>query len=339
MMDTPERFSLTVPAEQAGERLDRWVALAMPDVSRSYAQQLIADGHIVLNGRQVKPSAIVAAADAVVIKLPIPQPSDLGAEDIPLVVRYEDADLLVVDKIAGMVVHPAPGHLRGTLVNALLFHYPQMQIGADLRPGVIHRLDRDTSGLLVIAKHDRAKTFIQVQQQARTMDKIYLGLCEGHFREPVGVIDAPLDRHPTDRLRQAVVQTGRAARTHYRELEALGPYGFMEVRLETGRTHQIRVHFAHKHHPIIGDPVYGPRRPKNTLGLSRQFLHAHQLGFNRLDGERVTVVSPLPADLQAVLDRLRAEYGAAPAPNTDTAWWEQETPGLGIHSSADASAG
>ncbi len=323
-MATPEIAELVVGAD-AGQRIDRWVAANLPDVSRSYAQQLIAAGHIVLNGQPVKASALVAEQDVVTVTLPVPQPSELVAEDLPLVVRYEDDDLLVVDKAAGMVVHPAPGHSRGTLVNALLFHYPAMQIGADLRPGIVHRIDRDTSGLLVVAKHDRAKALLQAQQQARTMNKVYLALIEGHFREPSGVIDAPLDRHPTDRLRQAVVATGRVARTHYRELEQLGPYSYVEARLETGRTHQIRVHFAHKHHPVAGDPLYGPRRAAPVLGLQRQFLHAHRLGFTRLDGERVEVVSPLPSDLQTVLDALHAEFGPAPVPASDEqAWWEAE---------------
>lgn len=321
-MDESEPLHLAVELIQSGNRLDRWVAATLPDVSRSYAQQLIADGHILLNGKQVKPSATVAPGDGVEITLPLAQPTDLVAEDLPLVVRYEDADLVVVDKAAGMVVHPAPGHARGTLVNALLYHYPQMQIGADLRPGIIHRLDRDTTGLLVVAKHDRAKAWLQAQQQARTMDKVYLALIEGHFREPSGVIDAPLDRHPTDRLRQAVVQGGRHARTHYRELEQLGPYSFVEARLETGRTHQIRVHFAHKHHPVVGDPLYGPRRPAPLFGLMRQFLHAHRLGFDRLNGERVEVVSPLPDDLQGVLDKLHGEYVVPPTVLSEEAWWE-----------------
>ncbi|MBA3946642.1 MAG: RluA family pseudouridine synthase [Herpetosiphonaceae bacterium] len=322
MTDTPDIQSYTVAASHHGDRLDRWVAATVSDLSRSYAQQLIADGHIVLNGVQVKPSMIVATGDTVQVTLPLPQPSDLVPEDLPLIIRYEDDDLLVVDKAAGMVVHPAPGHARGTLVNALLFHYPTLQIGSDLRPGIVHRLDRDTSGLLVVAKHDRAKAWLQTQQQAHTMDKIYLALIEGHFNEPTGVIDAPLDRHPTDRLRQAIVQDGRQARTHYRELERLGSYSLLEVRLETGRTHQIRVHFAHKHHPVASDPLYGRHRTAHPLGLTRQFLHAHSLSFNRLDGQRLVITSPLPPDLQTVLDALRLLYATSAAPPAgEQPWW------------------
>jgi 23S rRNA pseudouridine1911/1915/1917 synthase len=314
-------------AEQVGERLDRFIADALPDVSRSYAQQLIEDGHVRVNGKAVKRSTILARDDAVTVTLPLPQAIDLVPEPIPLVIRYEDDDVLVVDKPAGMVVHPAPGHATGTLVNALLYHYPNLSIAGDLRPGIVHRIDRDTSGLLVVAKNDRAKAHLQAQQQARTMTKIYLALIEGHFREPAGTIEAPIDRHPTDRLRMAVVPTGRPARTDYRELERLGSYSLVEARLHTGRTHQIRVHFAQKHHPIVGDALYGPRRQSHPLGLRRQFLHAHCLGFDGLNGKRIEVVSPLPADLQAVLDRLRAEHGQ-PAPPVDAGdehpWWMHE---------------
>ncbi len=320
----PGPLTLVVPPEHAGDRVDRVVGTAFPDISRSYGQQLIADGHVRVDGKTVKSSTIVQAGETITVTLPLPRVTDLIPEPIPLAIRYEDDDVVVVDKPAGMVVHPAPGHATGTLVNALLYHYPAIQIGGDLRPGIVHRLDRDTSGLLVVAKHDRAKAHLQVQQQARTMTKIYLALIEGHFREPAGTIDAPIDRHPTDRLRMAIVATGRPARTHYRELERLGSYSLIEARLHTGRTHQIRVHFAHKHHPVAGDPLYGSRRQHRPFGLERQFLHAHRLGFQRLDGEHIEIVSPLPPDLQTVLDHLRAEYGQPSSPpltNDQQPWW------------------
>lgn len=321
-----EPLNLTIDETAAGGRIDRYLAGALPDMSRSYAQHLLADGHVRVNGKPVKPSYAVQPDDQVSVTLPIPQPSDILPENIPLVIRYEDNDLLVVDKPAGMVVHPAPGHSTGTLVNALLHHYPTMQIGDDLRPGIVHRLDRDTSGLLVVAKHDRAKTWLQAQQQARTMLKLYLALIEGSFKEPQGVIDAPIDRNPNDRLRMAIVQTGRPSRTHYRTLEQLGPFSLVEARLETGRTHQIRVHFAHKHHPVIGDPLYGPRRAIHSLGLQRQCLHAQRLGFKRLDGEWIECASPLPPDLQAVLDKLHLQYGADAAQHFDPSvpWWKPD---------------
>ena len=312
-----QHLTLVVSSEQAGDRLDRFIAAALPDVSRSYGQQLIAEAHVRVNDRAVKRSATVEAGDVVTVTLPLPRATDLVAEPIPLTIRYEDDDLLVVDKPAGMVVHPAPGHATGTLVNALLYHYPSMQIAGDLRPGIVHRIDRDTSGLLVVAKHDRAKAYLQAQQQARTMTKVYLALVEGHFREPAGRIEAPIDRHPVDRLRMAIVPTGRSSRTDYRELERLGAYSLVEARLHTGRTHQIRVHFAYKHHPVVGDALYGPRRQNRSFGLERQFLHAHCLGFERLDGQAIEVVSPLPDDLQRVLDRLRAEHGQSAPPASD----------------------
>lgn len=307
----PETIQISVDPDVQSQRIDRYLAEALPDVSRSYAQQLIIDGHVRVNDRTVKPSYQIQPADQIDVTLPLPKPTDLVAENLPLNVVYEDADLLVVDKPAGMVVHPAPGHPKGTLVNALLYHYPTMRIGDDLRPGIVHRLDRDTSGLLVVAKNDRAKAHLQEQQQARQMMKSYAALIQGHFKEPQGVIDAPIDRHPNDRLRMAVVATGRTARTHYRVCEELGPFSLVEARLETGRTHQIRVHFAHKHHPVVGDPLYGSKGP--TLGLTRQFLHAQRLGFARLDGDWVEFISPLPPDLQQVLDRLHQQYSAPPS--------------------------
>ncbi len=316
-------LQLVVSPEQAGNRLDRYLALVLPDLSRSYVQHLIGDAHVRVNGQVAKPSYPVQVGDEVSVILPVPKPTDIVAENLPLTIVYEDADVVVVDKAAGMVVHPAPGHATGTLVNALLHHYPTMQIGDDLRPGIVHRLDRDTSGLLVVAKHDRAKTHLQAQQQARQMLKLYSALIDGHFKEPQGVIDAPIDRHPTDRLRMAVVQGGRSARTHYRTLEQLGPYSLVEAKLETGRTHQIRVHFSHKHHPVVGDPLYGTRRNATALGLKRQFLHAQRLGFTKLDGTWLELTAPLPPDLQTVLDALHAQYGAAAEPwDPSQPWWQ-----------------
>jgi 23S rRNA pseudouridine1911/1915/1917 synthase len=196
-----EPLTLTVAPEDAGQRLDRFVADKVPDLSRSYARQLIEGSHIRINGNGARPSAAVRAGDVVRVWLPIAQPTELLAENIPLAVVYEDADVVVVDKPAGMVVHPAPGHARGTLVNAMLARYPDIAIGGDLRPGIVHRLDRDTSGLLVVARNDRALRDLQAQQQARTMTKVYLAVVIGRLKEPEGVIDAPIGRHPTDRTR------------------------------------------------------------------------------------------------------------------------------------------
>jgi 23S rRNA pseudouridine1911/1915/1917 synthase len=302
-----EVIQLVVSAEADGARLDKYVADMVTDLSRTYARQLIEDAHILLNGHDARPSAPVHAGNLVTVRRPVSRPTDLIAEDIPLNTVYEDADIVVVDKPAGMVVHPAPGHLSGTLVNALLARYPDITVSGDLRPGIIHRLDRDTSGLLVVARNDAARHRIQAQQQARTMLKVYLAVVEGRFKEPEGVIDAPIARHLTDRTRMAIVADGRVARTYWRVLEDLGDYTLIAARLETGRTHQIRVHFAHKSRPVLGDPLYGPRKPRTTFGLTRQFLHAHRLGFVLpATGTWVEFESPLPPDLQAVLEKLRS---------------------------------
>lgn len=297
---------LTVDEQSGGERLDRFVARHVEDLSRSYARQLIDDGHIRINQRDVKPSQIVQHGDVVTIRRPLPQPTDILPEPIDLHIIYEDADVVVVNKAAGMVVHPAPGHLTGTLVNALLARYPDMYVSGNMRPGIVHRLDQDTSGLLVVARNDRAWQFLTAQQKARTMHKAYLAVVEGRFKEPAGIIDAPIGRHPTDRKRMAVLAEGREARTRYQALEELGDYSLVEARLDTGRTHQIRVHFAFKSRPVLGDPLYGPRKPRATFGLGRQFLHAYRLGFVLpSDDSWHEFEAPLPADLAAVLEKLR----------------------------------
>ena len=302
-----EQLRFEVASLHNGFRLDRYAADQVADLSRSYARQLIEDAHIRLNGADARPSSLVHTGDVVTVRRPVAQPTDLVAQDIPLSIVYEDADVVVIDKPAGMVVHPAPGHLDGTLVNGLLARFPDITVGGDLRPGIVHRLDRDTSGLLVVTRNDRARHAIQAQQQARTMKKAYLAVVDGRFKEPAGVIDAPIARHPTDRMRQAIVAEGRAARTHWRVVEELGEYTLIEARLETGRTHQIRVHFAHKSRPLLGDPLYGPRKPRATFGLARQFLHAYRLGFVLpATGEWVEFESPLPEDLRAALEKLRA---------------------------------
>jgi 23S rRNA pseudouridine1911/1915/1917 synthase len=299
-------IKLVVSGDKDGVRLDKYVADMVTDLSRTYARQLIEDGHILLNGRDARPSALLRPEDVVAVRRPVSQPTDLVAEDIPLSVVYEDADVVVVEKPAGMVVPPAQGHLSGTLVNALLARYPDITVSGDLRPGIIHRLDRDTSGLLVVARNDAARHRIQAQQQARSMLKVYLAVVDGRFKDAEGLIDAPIARHPTDRTRMAIVADGREARTHWRVREVLGDYTLIEARLDTGRTHQIRVHFAYKSRPVLGDPLYGPRKPRATFGLTRQFLHAYRLGFLLpSSGEWAEFESALPPDLAAALEKLR----------------------------------
>lgn len=294
-----------VDSAHAGLRLDRFLAEVYPDLSRSLAQKLIQDGSVSVDGQVTKPSVRVVAGQVVKVRLPSPEPLAIEPEPIPLKVVYDDPDLVVIDKPAGLVVHPAAGHLGGTLVNALLARYPNLSIGASARPGIVHRLDKDTSGLIVVAKNDLAQASLATQIKERRVLKEYLALVHGHLQAPRGTIDAPIGRDPRNRKRMAVVAGGRPARTHFKVAERFAAYDLVEVQLETGRTHQIRVHFASISHPIAGDSLYG--HPDRELGLHRQFLHAHRLGFQlpRTD-EYVEFTSPLPTDLEQVLEHLRS---------------------------------
>ena len=301
-------------AEDAvGARLDLAVAARVAEISRSFAATLIESGALQVNGIAVtKPGQRIKAGDVLSLAMPPPQPSGLAAQSIPLNVIYEDDDLLVVDKAAGMVVHPAPGHRDGTLVNALLAHVPEMELdmGDEARPGIVHRLDKDTSGLIVVAKRRAAHEALARQMSARSMLKEYAAVIQGALTPPSGVIDAPIARDPRDRQRMAIVTGGRPARTRYTTERAIRPYTMIRATLETGRTHQIRVHMASAGHPILGDALYGKRTLKDAakVGLSRQFLHAQRLGFTLpATGEWHEFTSPLPDDLQAALSRLEAD--------------------------------
>jgi len=294
---------------EAGRRVDRVATERLPDLSRSRVQRLLEAGLLTLNGQPVRPSQPVRPGDRLDVTIPPPEATDLVPEEIPLQIVYEDVDVIVLDKPAGLVVHPAPGHPHGTLVNALLARYPDLSVGGNLRPGIVHRLDKDTSGLLVIGRHDAAHHLLVGEMKRGAMFKAYLVLVDGHMPEGEGSIDAPIGRHPRQRKRMAVVPTGRLARTAYHVLEELGPYSLVEAILETGRTHQIRVHFAHSGHPVLGDPLYGRRA--GVLGLTRQFLHAYRLGFHLPgSGEYREFRSALPEELAAVLAKLRQRYGA-----------------------------
>jgi 23S rRNA pseudouridine1911/1915/1917 synthase len=305
-----QTYTLTVLPEASGTRLDRYLAEQIAELSRSFVQQLIDDELVQVNGQVVRASYPVRPGDQIELQRPHARPTALVAQEIPLAIVYEDNDVVVIDKPAGMVVHPAPGHSEGTLVNALLARYPAMEVGGDLRPGIVHRLDQDTSGLIVVARNDRAMQVLADQQRERAMRKVYLAVVEGPFKAEQGVIDAPIGRHPRDRLRMAVIANGRPARTHYRLLASLGAYSLLELTLETGRTHQIRVHLQHIQRPVLGDQLYGPRKPKQSFGLLRQFLHAHRLGFALpSDGSWREFVSELPADLAMVLQKLRTIAG------------------------------
>ena len=303
-------YELTATDRDAGSRLDRVVTARLPHLSRSYAASLIEGGSVMVNGRVAdKPALKIKAGDRIVVVVPPPRPAGLRAEEIPLNIVYEDTDLLVIDKPAGMVVHPAPGHEGGTLVNALLAHVPELELdmGGESRPGIVHRLDKDTSGLMVVAKHRAAHEYLSKQMAGRKMLKEYLVLVQGRPEPPQGVIDAPIARDPRNRQRMAVVEGGRPARTRFVVERYLGRYTLVRATLETGRTHQIRVHMAAIGHPVVGDPVYGRRTLTDAaaLGLHRQFLHAHRLGFNLPStGQWREFTGPLPQDLQQVLEKL-----------------------------------
>lgn len=299
-----QRREVVVTSAHAGLRLDRFLADVYPDLSRSLVQKLIADGAVLVDAQSVKAASRVTVGQVVSVQIPSPEPIGVVPEPIPLQVIYDDPDLAVIDKPAGLVVHPAAGHARGTLVNALLARYPKLAIGTSLRPGIVHRLDKDTSGLMVIAKNDIAQASLCGQIKERQVLKEYLALVHGHVQATHGTIDAPIGRDPRDRKRMALVAGGRMARTHFSLKERFAEYDLLDVRLETGRTHQIRVHLASIGHPVAGDKVYG--RPDRDIGLERQFLHAFRLGFRlpRTD-EYVEFTSPLPADLEATLERLR----------------------------------
>jgi len=294
-----------------GRRLDRFLAEGVPELSRSAAQRLIAGGKVAVNGELLKASYKVKPGDLVVVSLPGLEANEPVAEPIPLTVVYEDDALMVVDKPPGMVVHPSPGHTGGTLVNALLAYCPDLAGGGD-RPGIVHRLDQHTSGLILVAKGEKARRGLQQQFKDRLVQKAYLALLDGHLQPAWGRIEAPVGRDPRHRQRMSVLPGGREAVTEYHVLEqyahqtgmAAGDYALVEAGPRTGRTHQIRVHFASVGHPVVGDSVYGRRRPQ--LPVPRQFLHAWRLGFKHpKTGQRINLETPLPPDLASVLELLR----------------------------------
>jgi len=297
--------TIRLTADEVGERLDKYVSQEMPALSRSRVQQLIVEGLVTVNGIPVKASYRLQQGDEILARIPPTEEVKLVPQRIPLNVVYEDEDLVVVDKPAGMVVHPAHGHQDGTLVNALLGRYPDLPVDEDNRPGIVHRLDKDTSGLIIAVKNEAARRKLQLQFKEGQVEKTYLALVEGKVEPGRGMIDAPVGRDPRHRKRMAVVRKGgREAVTEYQVLEHLEDYTLVEVRPRTGRTHQVRVHLAFIGHPVVGDTVYGYR--KQRLGLKRQFLHAQRLGFHLpSSGEHMALTSELPPDLREVLDRLR----------------------------------
>jgi len=294
-MDNLKTYRFVV--DESGSRLDKYVGEKCPELSRTHAQKLIADGYITVNARVVKASLKLNIGDKVNVVIPPPPPSSLSPEAIPLTIIYEDSNLLVIDKQAGLTIHPAPGHPSHTLVNAILSHFPDLP-GDSLRPGIVHRLDKDTSGLMVVAKNRVAQASLSEQFKARSVEKGYQVLVQGHLTPEQGIIEAPIGRDPRNRKRMAVVTKGREARTEYRVIRYIGDYTLLEVMPETGRTHQIRVHLSAIGYPVVGDSVYGVK----SAHLSRQFVHASRLGFKLPStGEHVEFTSNLPPDLTQAL--------------------------------------
>ncbi len=297
---------LSRTADRPGERADAFLARSVEGLTRSAAQRLLEEGAVTLGGAPVRKNYRTAPGDVLEVALPDPEPVDVVPQDIPLDVVYEDADVIVVNKPVGLVVHPAPGHPDGTLVNALLYHCGKSLSGINgqLRPGIVHRIDRDTSGLIIAAKNDRAHLALAAQLQDHTLAREYEAVAVGALREDAGTVDAPISRHPVDRKKMAVdYKNGRAAVTHWRVLERFPGYTHIQCELETGRTHQIRVHMASIGHPLLGDTAYGAKKP--WPGLAGQCLHARRLRFlHPSTGELVELECPLPDWFQAVLRKL-----------------------------------
>jgi 23S rRNA pseudouridine1911/1915/1917 synthase len=293
------RFTVTEP----GTRLDKFVSEKCPEISRTRAHHLITEGHVRVNAHPARPALKLEPGNVVEVNVPPPAPSTLQAEDIPLEIVFEDRDLMVVNKPAGMTVHPAPGHPGQTLANAILAHLPNLKDVESHRPGIVHRLDKDTSGLIIVAKNEPAHMNLAEQFKSRAVRKVYLALVEGHLTPVEGSVDAGIGRDPHHRQRMAITTRGREAQTDYKVLRYIDNYSLLELRPRTGRTHQIRVHLSAIGFPVVGDSLYG----RESHLVSRQFLHAHKLGFKLpSSGQNVEFESQLPADLQDALSHIGA---------------------------------
>jgi 23S rRNA pseudouridine1911/1915/1917 synthase len=312
-----ETLAFTASADDAGARLDAFLAARVEGVSRSALKRAIDDGDVLVEGRAAKPSLKLKGGERVELELPAPPPSEIAPEEIPLDVLYEDEEVVVVNKPAGLVVHPAAGVHTGTLANALAFHFKQLSERAgSLRPGIVHRLDRDTSGVIVVAKTGRAHENLSDQFRARTVFKSYVALVHGVTREEKGKVEEPLARDPRNRTRMAVVRGGRAALSLWRVRRHYERFTLLDVQIKTGRTHQIRVHLAWIKHPVVGDDTYGggrdktiadPRLRARVAALGRQFLHAERLGFHHpATGEWLSFTAPLPSELSDFLGALES---------------------------------
>ena len=290
----------------ADQRLDVFLAGSIEGLSRSGAQNLLEGGHVTVNGKIAKKNYRTAPGDVIRVELPEPEPLDIRATPMELKIVYEDQDVIVIDKPKGLVVHPAAGHQDDTLVNGLMYARADALSGINgvLRPGIVHRIDKDTSGLLIVAKHDASHIFLASQLKDHTLARTYEAIVCGSFREDSGTVDVPIGRHPTDRKRMSVTDRGKEAITHWEVIARYRGYTHIRCRLETGRTHQIRVHMAHLGHPILGDMVYGRKKPE--LGQETQCLHARQLSFmHPTTGKTVEVESELPEYFLEVLEKLR----------------------------------
>lgn len=305
--DVAERIVLHPGAEHTGERLDVYLASALTDFSRAYVQQLIAGGSVQVDGDERRKRTVkVTAGQMIEIAVPEPEPHDIVPQDLPLSIVYEDDDIAVIDKPAGMVVHPAAGHADGTLVNGLLFRYPEISIKGANRPGIVHRLDKDTSGLIVIARTPFGQKLLLDQWADGTVQKGYKALVHGVVEPNEATIDAPIGRDPADRQRMAVLASGKPAVTHFTVQERFDSATYLDLEIETGRTHQIRVHLAFIGHPVVADVLYA-NRSRPSMGLDRQFLHAWRLGLRRSDGSRAVFESALPEDLAQLLGELHRD--------------------------------
>lgn len=302
------RFQITEELE--GERLDKALSLLIETLSRSYVSKLIKEDKVFVNGKPAKSSYNLKTDDEVVFELPPSQEPDIVAENIPLNVLYEDKDVIVVNKPKGMVVHPAAGHYSGTLVNALMYHcgHELSGINGVMRPGIVHRIDMDTTGSLIVCKNDKAHNIIAEQLKAHSIERRYHAICHGVIKEDEGIINKPIGRHPVERKKMAVDErNGKVAITHYKVLERFKDYTYVECKLETGRTHQIRVHMASIGHPLLGDEVYAGNR-KSPFKTQGQTLHAKILGFVHPENEEyVETDAPLPEYFERILERLRKQ--------------------------------
>ena len=302
-----EEMSFAIQKEESGKRLDAFLKEAIDDASRNFLQGLISQGAVLVNDKTAKANYKVKENDMIFITMPDPVDVEIKPQKMDLDIVYEDEDVLVVNKPAGLVVHPAHGHYDDTLVNGLLAHCKDLSgINGVMRPGIVHRIDKDTSGLLMVAKNDFAHNSLAEQLKVHSVERGYIALVQGVIAEPAGLVDAPIGRHPLERKKMAVNLSGKEARTNYFVKERFDKYTLIECRLETGRTHQIRVHLSYIGHPLVGDELYGSR--KNNLGFAGQALHAYLLGFiHPRSGAKLHFEAPLPEEFRKELELLRSK--------------------------------